>query len=164
MSKTLTRVYISAGDYEEAKDFIEAAAKHDVGFLEYKALLLSAIVCYGRPFSRNEISPDPPSDPKLTGVDPQAVLGADFALHEKIVRARNKAAAHSEAELNPVTRIPMFAGKRGSLGITFAARRWHPATENIDLEAFGRIATAMMWACRNILIDVARAEQERKPP
>jgi hypothetical protein len=156
--KTLRRVYLSTWDFEQARDFIDAALKHDEATLEYRALLLSAIICYARPFSRNEIGKDPAADPKLRGVDVPAVLEADFTLHETIVRLRNIAVAHSASEVNPSERVPTPPGRPGSYGIVFSARRWHPVDEQIDLEAFRRIAETMLRKCKDMIVEVPRKE------
>lgn len=156
--KRLRRIYLSTWDFEQARAFIDAATKHDIASIEHKALLLSAILCYARPFSGNEVGKDPPADPKLSGIDTRAVLGSDFALHEKIVRLRNIAVAHSASEVNPSERLPTPPSKPGSYGIAFSARRWHPVDEQIDLDAFRRVASAMLKECQDLIVEVPRKE------
>ena len=156
MDKTLTRVHISARDFDKALKFIEAAGKHDVSAIEHEALLLSAILCYGRPFSGNEKGDGAKADSNLSVVDPAAVLGADVELHERVIRMRNKVVAHSESEHYPVSSFPPSIGEPGVRSAGFVSRSWHPVNEQMDLEAFARIAKAMAWKCRYILFDATR--------
>jgi hypothetical protein len=93
INKGIRHVYRSTWDFEKPREFMQSAATHNQTSIEYKALMLSAIICYARPFSGNEIGKDPPADPKLSGIDVQALPAADFALHERIVTVRNKAVA-----------------------------------------------------------------------
>lgn len=158
--KKITRVHISARDFDKAYKFVEAAGKHDLATLEHEALLLSAIVCYGRPFSGNEKGKKAKADRDLTGVDIPAVLGADYELHKRIVRMRHKAVAHSQSDHYPVSLIPPTLGEPGMRSAGFVSRSWHPVNEQIDLEAFARIAKAMAWKCRHILLD----ETRERPP
>jgi hypothetical protein len=145
--KRLTRVHISARDFDKALKFIEAAGKHDVAAIEHEALLLSAIVCYGRPFSGNEKGKNAKADRDLTGVDIPVALGADYDLHKRIVGMRHKAVAHSPSDHYPVSLIPPTVGEPGMRSVGFVSRSWHPVNEQIDLEAFARIAKAMAWKC-----------------
>jgi hypothetical protein len=154
--KKLTRVHISARDFDKAFEFAEAAGKHDVASLEHEALLLAAIVCYGRPFSGNDKGKHAKADSELTGVDIPAVLGVDYDLHKRIVLVRHKAVAHSLSEHYPVSLMPPTVGEPGMRSVGFVSRSWHPVNEQIDLEAFARIAKAMAWKCRSMLLDSTR--------
>jgi hypothetical protein len=157
MDKWLKRVHISARDFEKAGRFVSCAMKHDVASLEHEAALLAAIICYGRPFSGNEIGDNPPADSRLTGVSPEDVLGTDLDLHNRIVRMRMKAVAHSESEYNPVDMALPSVGEPEMFGTVFASRTWHPVNECIDLDAFARMAEAMTRKCRNLQADAGRA-------
>ena len=152
MDKWLRRVHISARDFEKAERFVKCAMEHDIASIEHEAALLSAIVCYGKPFSGNEVEDRATADSRLTGVDLKQVLGEDTPLHKHVVRLRMKVAAHSESEYNPVS---LLAGEP-EVGPIFVSRTWHPVNEQIHLESFARIAKTLAWKCRCILADAAR--------
>jgi hypothetical protein len=162
MSKTERRIQISSRDFEEAAKFVRTAKKHAIGSDEHEAALLTAITCYARPFSGNELRGSTRADSNLAGVDPQAVLGAEeLALHERIVTLRNKVVAHSESEYNPVERINTGVVYRpGSYGYVTSSRPWNVVSEDLDLDALERVAEKMKVACWTMLGDVARREAE----
>lgn len=145
-ARELLRLQLSSRDFEEARDFIDAARKHDTSSIEYTALVMAAIVCYARPFTKNEVDRDSAVAPTLTLDNPASVLGSDIELHESIKRMRHKAVAHSESSHNPVQLVPALSG------IGFAGRRWSLLGESIDLDAFRRIAEAMRWCCINQIV------------
>jgi hypothetical protein len=153
---TLHRVLLSKEEFKRAMDFIEAARRHDVGSIEYEALLHSAIIFYARPFFDNERSGTKGAK-QLTGIDPAQVLGADIVLHQHIKTLRKKVVAHSEAAYNPAQHIPLAIGDSKARGFGFAGKMWHVTHENIDLDAFARIAKAMYQACLPHVFNVADA-------
>jgi len=162
MNKTERRIALSAHDFEEAEQFVLTAKKHAIGSREHEAALLAAITCYARPFSGNELRGSTRADSNLTGVDLQAVLGAeDLELHERIVTLRKKVVAHSEAEHNPVERIVTGVKQRpGSYGYITSRRPWNVVSEQLDLDALERISQKMKVKCWTMLGDVARKEVE----
>jgi len=151
----LLRLQISSRDFEDARDFVDTAKKHDESSREYEALILSAIICYGRPVTNNEGRVNDSEVAQKLIFDPASVLGADADLHMNIVRLRMKAVAHSESTHYPVELMAPFIGKPGSRGVTFSSRRWHVLNERIDLDAFRRIAETMRWYCMNRIIGFA---------
>lgn len=148
------RVAISACDYEKARDFVKAARTHAKTDIEWEALVLMAIIAYARPFSSNEKGPSPSSDAYLTGVDPRAVLGADYDLHERIGTLRKKAVAHSESTYYRTERSGTVTSSVGMPGVSLTMLHWNVASEDIDLVAFERIAQRMHWACYGRLVEV----------
>jgi hypothetical protein len=110
-----------------AMAFIEAAHRHSESTIEYEALLLAAIIHYARPFTNNEGPGNAPREAqRLTGVDVNAVLDGDPALidlHNRIVRLRMKAVAHSESSFNPADHIPLTIGNPGTRGVSFVRKR-----------------------------------------
>jgi hypothetical protein len=139
------RTYISKHDFARAVEFVSAARNHDVATIEHEALLISAIIYYARPFSGNEQKPkkdrDPPSDARLDESlaefkeDPE-----EGALHDRIVKLRNKAVAHAEFDNYPV----MLTGAEQR---TVVSRAWHVVDEKLDLVRFHRIAKEMEARC-----------------
>jgi hypothetical protein len=166
ISKTERRIQISSRDFEDAARFVRTAKRHAIGSDEHEAALQSAITCYARPFSGNELPNSSLADSYLTGVDPQGVLAPqDLGLHGRIVTLRKKVVAHSEAEYNPVERVHTGVAHRpGSYGYVTSSRPWNVVSEQLDLDAFERIADKMKVACWNALGDVARREAETTQP
>jgi hypothetical protein len=136
-----------------AMAFIEAARRHAESTIEYEALLLTAILHYARPFTNNEgPGKAAPTAQKLMGVDVGVVLDGDPALidlHNRIVRLRMKAVAHSESSFNPADHIPLPIGNPGTRGVSFVRKPWHVLSEQLDLAMFYRMAKAMHGACVN---------------
>lgn len=157
-SRTIWRLRLAARDFENAAKFIGAAGKHDMASLEHEALLECALIRYARPFSGNERRADAKADSRLMPevVDPARVLGEDFALHTRVLNLRNTVVAHSEAERNPVAVMPPAEGTGGKHAAGFVSRRWHIVNEQLDLEAFARIADLMRAKCMNKLADFTR--------
>jgi hypothetical protein len=91
-------------------------------------------------------------------------LGADYELHKRILRMRHKVVAHAESEHYPVSMLPPTVGEPGMRSAGFVSRTWHPVNEQIDLEAFARIAKAMGWKCRTVLFDATRGHAEALAP
>jgi len=145
------RTHISRRDFAKSIGFINAAMNHGLGSLEYEALLLSAIVSYARPFSGNEQGNSPPSDKRLA-MDVSQVLGADFALHERLIEIRNKAVAHSESAFYPVELLS--STPQGGSGFASVCQNWHVLNEHIDLAVFKRMAEALCGKCANNLFDI----------
>jgi hypothetical protein len=152
--KPFSRTHIAREDFEGAAKFIDAARRYTIATIEYEALLHAAIIAYARPFSGNERGSDPPSDAKI---DPAlvALLGADLALHERILHVRNKMIAHAEVAANPVAIVAVKSNFDVSAGFVTQSRRWHILDEQIDLDVFHRIAKAMSQQCINRQFDIA---------
>jgi hypothetical protein len=144
--KTFSRTHIASEDFKSVARFIEAARRYTVATTEYEALLHAAIIAYARPFSCNEQGADPPSDPRI---DPAlvALLGADLALHDRIIHMRNKMVAHADFAQNPVALVPIKPSFDIESGMQTLSLRWHVVEEQIDLDAFKRIVDAMYDQC-----------------
>ena len=81
VEKTLRRLHISKHDFAHAGTFITAARQHPVFKIEHEALLLSAIICYARPFGPNEkaveggeMQSDPTLDPSSPNLRMATIL------------------------------------------------------------------------------------------
>ena len=156
---TLLRVHISHRDFKRALDFIAKARVHVENTIEHEALLEAAIIRYARPFSPNEKGDNAKADSRLT-IDVAAVLAevADFELHGRIIKLRNKVIAHSESEHYPMSTFPSFIGGPDDIrSLGFQSRSWHIVNERLDLDAFERITKAMHLKCLNMLVDATRA-------
>lgn len=148
----LLRLQLSSRDFEDARDFIDAAKRHDASTIEYAALVMTAIVCYARPFTKNELDPNSTVASKLILDDPNSVLGPNIGLHNSVKRMRNKAVAHSESSHNPVQLVPVISG------IGFLGRKWSLLEESIDIDVFRKIAETMRWYCINEIVALTAKE------
>lgn len=148
--RKMYRAHISEKDFKQALRFIDAAQATDISTVEHEALVIAGIIAYARPFTSNERpekgKPLPAAAASLEEVDFPA-LGVDAHLHERIVKLRMKAVAHSEAELNPMK----FDG------MAFVSRPWHPVGAGIDLAAFRDMAAKLHQHCLNQKADLSRA-------
>ena len=139
--KQFNRVQISSKDFEEALDYLDQIGKVDSAPIN-RALLVAAIITYSRPFTSNdkgkaeEASGKLPIDPKKT-VNPNA-----YSLHNKILKLRNEAVAHSEYGRNPSART---YSADNSFAIQYT--RFDPLTENIDIEQFRLLLISMKRGC-----------------
>lgn len=155
--KRFRRTHLSSLDFEQAERFIKAAQQHPVTSAEYEALLLAAIISYARPFSGNERDRDAAAASSLAP-ELVALEAGDRELHDHIIALRNKAVAHAESTYNPMEFIGMQRLLGGSRGVAIATKPWQVGKENLDLNAFGRIALEMQQACVDWLSDTAVAQ------
>lgn len=100
--RQFNRYSISAIDFGRAVDFATEAQRHPANSILHEALVLSAIVCYCRPFSLNELTDAAEAAKRIT----IEVLGLDLTpeqlqLHEQCKSLRNEAIAHSAWSRNP---------------------------------------------------------------
>jgi hypothetical protein len=151
--RRFNRTHISRRDFAKAIAFIDAAANHVINTPEYEALLLSAIICYARPFSGNERGNPAPSDTKLI-VDVEGLFGEDFKLHKRMIEVRNKAVAHAEFAYYPVQLLATDSDPDIGRGFASSSQSWHVLNEHIDLIAFRRVAEALHQKCLNNMFDI----------
>ncbi len=95
----LTSAYI---DFEDCIRFLDELQHQSYGSTAYEALLISAIIFYARPFSKNEEKNSiNPSDSRI----PDSVLSElspdERKLHDRLKKLRNKAIAHAEWSHHP---------------------------------------------------------------
>jgi hypothetical protein len=147
------RTHISAHDFETAGSFIQAAKNYPPSAIEYEALVECAVIRYARPLSSNERRGSGKADARLSVNVQQILLSqGDVDLHNRIITLRNKMVAHAESEFYPTTLLDPVGTSRAS-GFAVASTRWHILGENLDLDAFARIAEAMRRACLNQMLD-----------
>ena len=102
VEKKINRSLRSEVDFIEAESYAQRITQARDGETK-RALLISTIVCYARPFSKNEWSPNAKAENQLPLDQYDGLTDRETALHDLIVRFRNKAVAHSEHEMNPAT-------------------------------------------------------------
>ena len=95
------RFSIALRDFERAEAFIKEARNHQYGGLVHEALVLSAIVCYYRPFTNNERNPNSAAASRLELSDFSPLSRNQLDIHETCKELRNKALAHAEITHHP---------------------------------------------------------------
>ncbi len=152
LKKTFHRAALSRRDFHEVCEFLKAIPGENSRTARY-ALITSAIIAYARPFSGNERDRDAEATSSLH-IDPAAILDADqVALHQEIVRLRNKLIAHAEFAQSPVrltdaqpdgmTLLGPYVCADGKL---YDLRNY---LEQIDVKRFKRIADIFAVHCLN---------------
>src|SRR2546428_7085430 len=94
------RASISNKDFAEAEDYLRAYSD-DLADTLRRALLVSAIVAYARPFTSNDGGTDGFATGTLAGNPKQILSDDELMLHEKILELRNEAVAHSDYTRKP---------------------------------------------------------------
>ena len=97
------RYSIALQDFDRANGYATHALNYPINTIEYEALLFAAIICYVRPFSRNEVTNMPQAVVLLRLEDFSTLTDQERHLHDHCLRLRNKALAHSEFEMNPTS-------------------------------------------------------------
>ena len=104
--QAFNRFSIAVFDFEKSIAYAEEASRHSPGDLAHEALLLSAIICYCRPFSPNEKNKNSPAASLLKLEEFSPLTAAEAELHKRCKELRNKALAHSEYKFNPTRLHP----------------------------------------------------------
>ena len=99
--KEINRLSISRQDFEQCRRFLKQLPNHEYASTLYEALLLSAIVCYARPFSGNEKDKGAKADSRIKDEVLVGLSHEELELHKSILTLRNKAVAHAEWSQHP---------------------------------------------------------------
>ena len=101
MTKVFSRAMISELDFTEAETYLLSypAAGPDI---MRKALLVAAIISYGRPFTQNERDKSAGAVARVDLENDHLLTLQQRKLHDLVIELRNKAIAHSEFSRNPV--------------------------------------------------------------
>jgi hypothetical protein len=154
--RTLARLLNSSRDFAAAGDCLKRARTYDRSGIEYAALLLGALVSYSRPFKdRGDSAPDRSLDLLPVFLDAAVDLGVDLELHIKLVRLGIKALGGSQPVAAPVQRAASLS-KVKILRFSLPHPLRHLLAEQLELEAFGRIANLMRLACVFTLTQIAQ--------
>lgn len=97
------RFSIALQDFKKAQGFLEEARGHQYGSLIHEALVFSAIVCYYRPFTKNEMDPNSKAASRLDLSDFDPLSDSEQLIHEACKELRNKALAHAEIKHHPTS-------------------------------------------------------------
>lgn len=101
IDSSLNRLTISRHDFEQCLRFLDQIPNYEYGSTMYEALLISAIISYSRPFSRNEEKVNIKADSRIEGTVLDGLDDKEHELHTKLLNLRNKAIAHIEWANHP---------------------------------------------------------------
>lgn len=135
------RVKISARDFEEAIDYLNALRGKRVMSVR-RALLLAAIVAYCRPFTTNDKPPSNKAVSQLPINIEKELNTKENELHSKIVIIRNKALAHSEYSHKPTKRI-----RATKTGFSTWSKPYDVLSEEIDINEFAGMCRKLNEYC-----------------
>lgn len=97
------RFSIAIQDFKKAKEFLEEAKKHQLGSVVHEALVFTAIVCYFRPFTKNERDKKSRVASRIKLADFAQLTEQQRIIHKKCKELRNKALAHAESKFYPTS-------------------------------------------------------------
>ncbi len=102
LKRKINRSLRSETDFMEAESYSQRLA-HCYDDIMKRAMLTAIIICYCRPFSRNEQSSTAEATNKISLDEAEGLTDRQLALHKKLIHLRKKVVAHSEHETNPAT-------------------------------------------------------------
>lgn len=143
--RQFNRAALSRQDFREAREFLKEM-KPDLTRTQQEAFLMSAVICYARPFLQNDSSGKSDATSTIQSNPAKILDQAEFALHTRILELRNKAVAHSDHEFDPVTLIDVQSDGMTTRGPYFEVRR-----ADIPLDTFSSAIEKMFAHCSNLL-------------
>jgi hypothetical protein len=165
LERGILRVHLSRRDFHKASQFISAAKACDNNVVR-EALLISALVCYSRPFSRPVAMAksgfaDRASD---SGMLDTPQIGK--ALHDRLISLRGRTVTEEDLATYPLQLEPTRRGKSSKVFFTpqrFRSRTWSVLRESIDLDAFTQLADDMHERCTERLTELSDQLNEVQP-
>jgi hypothetical protein len=139
------RAFISSGDFAEAEEYLDVYHA-DLPDTFRRALLVSAIVAYARPFTLNNGGAEGLATSTLMGKPKQILGNEEFILHEKILRLRHEAVAHSDYDRRPTRFL-----ERVKRGFLVRSLSFDVLSETIDIAIFLTMCTKMRNHCTDTL-------------
>jgi hypothetical protein len=165
LEREIVQTHLSRRDFHKASQFISAATACDNNVVR-EALLISALVCYTRPFSQNE-------GQREAGMAAAANRDGKFGppeasrpLHDRLIVLRGKTVMEEDADAYPIQLEPSRRGKASKVLFTphrFRSRTWSLLKENIDLHAFSQLADDMHGRCSDRLAELSDQLAEARP-
>jgi hypothetical protein len=149
------RVRISIKDFDETIRYLDAYSRK-LSEPVRRALLIAAIIAYGRPWSPSKHSRDAHATDELLGNPKKILDGSGFGVHKRILDLRNKAVAHSSYSRNPTQRLKSVK-KSKSTGFIIASQLFDPLSalpENSDILGFRSVAETMKRFCEDKLFEL----------
>ena len=125
LEKQLCRIRISEDDFRESTEYLKIYNMQNNNCVS-KALLSMAIICYSRPFVKN--NDDLGKGQSILSIKIKDIYNEkEMLLHKKIIEYRNKAIAHSDYEMNQWRLL-----KSSLNGFDFEGYIFDIKSENID--------------------------------
>ena len=146
-TKAIHRLTISRNDLEQCILFLEQLPNHEYGSIAYEALLLSAIICYARPFSCNEKGKNAKANAKIENEVLNKLTKEELELHSKLLILRNKAIAHAEWSYYPTS----ITEKGTILSKLFSIRAFF--SESGDIHSFSELARKILLRAHHLTAD-----------
>lgn len=141
------RAHLSRKDFEEAKEFLKAYRQRFSAPVR-RALLLSAVVSYCRPFAASRGGGHEKATAALAG-NPQNILTKEeHELHEKLLALRHEALAHSSFDRRPTGRVTAIG-----TGFLVQSKIFDVLSEKIDLVLFRSICEKMRYYCTSKMFE-----------
>lgn len=159
MAAQMNRARISKDDFSEAAEYLNAICNR-YPLAVKRALVLSAIVAYVRPFTKNEDSKGNRATPFFKANPSRTLNQSEHELHTKLLALRNEALAHSQYDRKPIKRV-----SGSSKGFIMQGRPFDILSESIDYTLFRSLCSKMEELCVNQLFDLNRklSALEAKP-
>ena len=107
-----------------------------------RALLLSAIVAYCRPFTQNDREPNSKATQQLSINPAKELEPEEYKLHAKLLDLRHKALAHSEYSRKPTGRVMATA-----TGFLTSSKPFDVLSERIDRKLFQGMCKKLSLFC-----------------
>ena len=140
LEATFNRLKLSERDFSEAHEYLERYPQASEIVMQ-RALIVSAIVAYSRPFKKNYGSK---ADADTSLVLPPSFFEeqSDQALHDKVIQLRDEGIAHSDYDRKPTRRV-----EAQGRGFMTRSKPFDPLAELDDIERFKRIAWRLKFHC-----------------
>jgi hypothetical protein len=137
----LHRVLLSQHDFREAQEYLRVVCPPNSEVIA-RALLVSAVVAYCRPFTPNERTKDAKATPYLPVKPSKVFVAEERALHAKLLELRNQALAHTQYSRKPIARI------EGSFrGFSYHNVAFSILNQSIDCNLFDRMCGHLDGVC-----------------
>jgi hypothetical protein len=146
------RLSISGKDFEEAADYLKAYSDELSETLR-RAVLVSAIIAYARPFTTNKGGTERLATSTLMGNPKQILSSEEFILHDKILGLRNEAVAHSDYDRKPTRLVDGIGIGRGFLT---RSKPFDVLSEKISIATFRAMCKKMRDHCDDTRFDLHR--------
>ena len=116
-----------------------------------RALLLSAIIAYCRPFTKNMREPNAKATQQLSINLSKELAAEEYELHSRLLDLRHKALAHSEYSRKPTVRMMATA-----TGFLTSSRPFDLLSEGIDRRLFQGMCKKLILFCNAKLFELNR--------
>lgn len=141
LNAQFNRAHISENDFKEAGEYLHALHGRRLPTVR-RALLISAIIAYSRPFTKNDKEPTDKATPQLQISLGKELTSDELVLHNKLVDLRNQALAHSEYFRKPSGRVMGLKS-----GFMVQSKPFDLLSERIDQKLFESICSKLALYC-----------------